>query len=257
MKSARFPRIVSSSTLFALALLVGCGGASNLVLAPGNWAVTAVSSGGNGTYYIGGNLTQSGSNVLGTMHVVNSLCFDVSQQLAFTGTVKGKQVTLTSASYQGQVITVVASGTTGSALTGTYSVTVGTNCSGDKGSVNANAMPSISGTWSGPLGDPSDPNATLSIALTQANTASPDGTFALSGALTYQNSICANSGTITSGSMAGLYIIGFNATTDTGDSVFYNGGILDSTTNPKNITTGTYSYGTCDNNIETPTFTKH
>src|SRR5208337_4156598 len=105
--------------------LSGCGASNNLALTPGNWSMTAISNGAAGTFYIGGNLTQTGTNLAGTMYVVGSDCFSSSTTVVFTGTVKGKNVTLTSTSISGQVISVTATGTAGSALSGTYTVTGG------------------------------------------------------------------------------------------------------------------------------------
>ena len=244
--------------------LTGCGFFSNshhdLALTQGNWSIAATSAvPANGTFYVGGNLTQSGSNLSGKLYIVDSLCFDPSQGIAFTGTVKGNQVMLTSASVEGQVLTVTATGSSGSALSGSYTRSGGGNClDSDSGTAAANAVPSITGTWSGPISGSGGSNVTLSMALTQAATASADGTFALSGTLTYQNSSCASSGTITSGSLAGPSV-GFNATTDTGDTIYYTYGLLDSATDPKHISNGTYSVvGTtmCDGDSDTPTFTK-
>ena len=197
MKFASFPKFALLSLLagvFAL-VLTGCGASNNLALAPGNWSMTAT-PGGAAVFYIGGNLTQSGTNLAGTMHIANSLCYSPSEIVAFTGTVKGSNVTLTSASVGGEVLSVTASGTAGS-LTGTYSIAGGTNCIGQTGAIVANPVPSISGTWSGPIVDGNnDPNAKLTIALTQAATASADGTFAVTGNLTYTGSTCSVSGTL-------------------------------------------------------------
>ena len=63
MKFASFPKFVLLSLLagvFAL-VLTGCGASNNLALAPGNWSMTATKSGGS-VFYIGGNLTQSGTS---------------------------------------------------------------------------------------------------------------------------------------------------------------------------------------------------
>ena len=243
--------------------LTGCGGTtSNTLTAPsGNWSMTAVSTTPSiGTFYIGGNLTQNGSSLSARMYAI-SYCIDPAQQLAFSGTINGSQVTLTSAADPaGEVVTVVGTLSNGSMLSGSYSVTGGSCANGDHGSINANPVASITGTWSGSIADPNwDPSASLSIALTQASTASADGTFALTGTLTYQNSICEASGTINTGALYGP-AIGFTATTVAGDTIYYSGGILDSTTTPKNITVGTYSVvgGACDGETANPnpTFTK-
>ncbi len=271
MKFASFPKfalLLPLACVFVLAL-AGCGAGRNLALTQGNWAVTATSTNTGtiaiSTFYIGGNLTQTGSSVSGTMYIVGSDCFDSAAPIAITGTVKEKKVTLTTASYQEQVITVTASGTSNSGtsastLSGTYTVTGGC-AGGDKGTVTANAVPSISGTWNGTLalGTNGIAAPTLSIALTQAATASADGTFALTGAITYTNSGCSVSGTISSGTLAGNFILinAFTIETDDSDGAFsYQNVLLDSPTAPKNMT-GTYDVGSglCPG-LQTLTLTK-
>ena len=236
MKFAGFPKFALLALLagvLALALS-GCG-ASNLALTPGNWSMTAVpSSGAAGTFYIGGNLTQNGSSLTATMSVVSSLCFSSSQVVPFTGKVNGNKVTLTSSSIGGEVITVTASGTSGSALAGTYTIVGGTTCNGDSGTLTANPVPTISGTWGGLIFSPGGvsqggANAALALTLTQAATASSDGTFALTGSGTFTNSSCSSAATVTSAFIAGPYLV-VEGDTDDG--------------------------GSCDGDSDQPTFTK-
>jgi hypothetical protein len=277
MKFVTLTKIASASlaAIFAVAL-VGCGSDSNLTLTQGNWSIAATSNGGlarqsskkhksqiksnvSADFFVGGNLTQTGSNVAGTMYIVGSDCLDSSSGIAFTGTVKGTQVTLTSPSLEGQVITITASGTstsTTTSLTGTYAVT-GTGCDvGDTGTLTANLVAPITGTWSGPLsncdaGVNGCSNATISIDMTQATTVSTDGTFALTGNITYTNSGCGTvSGTITGGFIAGQFVTLNANTTDTSEgteSFTYDFALLDNPTTPLNMT-GTYdvSGGNCD-----------
>src|SRR3981081_4395126 len=104
MKFASFPKFALLSLLagvFAL-VLTGCGASNHLAVPAGNWSMTATKTGGP-VFYIGGNLTQSGTNLAGTMYVANSLCYSPSQRVDFTGTVKGSKVTLTSDSVGGEV----------------------------------------------------------------------------------------------------------------------------------------------------------
>ena len=141
-----------SLLLGALLLAVtGCGSlaTSDNTLTRGNWSVTARSANPDlGIFQAGGNLTQNGNALSATMYVSGSLCFDVSQPVILTGALKNRQVTLTSADVSGQVFSMVATETTDSALSGTYTITGGCG-SGDHGTVSANVVPSISGTWSG------------------------------------------------------------------------------------------------------------
>jgi hypothetical protein len=271
MKFSGFLKFVFLTSMPGILALVGCGGSDTLALTEGNWSVAATSNVGArdlalASFYIGGNLKQSGSTVSGSMYVVGSGCFPASQLIDITGTVKGKKVTLTTAAFQEQVVTVTATGTDSSTLTGTYSIAGGL-CDGDQGTVSAAAVPAITGTWNG-LVNPIGPSrlgisqATLSIALTQAATPSEDGTFALTGTVTFTNSNCSVSGTITGGSVAGLYVPFLDV-----DTVEQGGGpghfqfsnaLLDSASAPKNLT-GDYdvSAGLClGNDTQSVTFTK-
>ena len=261
MKFASFPKFALLSALagvFAL-VLTGCGASNNLALTQGNWSMTATPSGGAATFYIGGNLTQSGTSVVGTMYVVNSLCYSPSQTVAFTGTVKGNNVTLTSASVGGEVISLIAAGTAGS-LTGTYSIAGGTSCNGDSGTLTANPVPSISATWSGPITGSGGSNVTLAIAFTQAAAASADGTFALTGNVTFTNSSCSLTGTVNHSFIAGPYLVVQGQTNDvsgnTGDYT-YTQVLLNNPATPTSMT-GTYSVidGDCAGDLDSPTFTK-
>jgi hypothetical protein len=257
MKFASFPKFALLSLLagaFAL-VLSGCGASSNLNLTQGNWSMTATPSGG-GTFYIGGNLTQSGTNLVGTMYVVNSNCYSPSQTVAFTGTVKGNNVALTSASVGGEVITVAATGTAGS-LTGTYSIAGGTTCNGDSGTLTATPVPSISATWSGPIVSQGG-QSTLALPITQATTASSDGTFAITGTGAYTNSTCFSTATITSAFVAGPYLV-VQGTTNDGGNFFYTNVLLNNSASPTSMK-GTYEVSdpgaTCDGDLDSPTFTK-
>jgi hypothetical protein len=238
---ASSPQFAVFVTLLGLlaTLLTGCGVATkNVALIQGNWSVSATSTKSANTILIGGNLTQSGSGLSGTMYITGSdvTCnFDPSKSVRMTGTVNGSNVALSSESIGGQVITVAASGSV-SALSGTYSIAGGA-CDGDQGNVTANAVPSITGTWNGTVQVSGAP-VTMSVALTQAAAASADGTFALTGTVTYTGSVCSSSATITTPST----IIGANVslTANVGDGTFNYTGPLDSVTAPANMV-GTYS----------------
>jgi hypothetical protein len=265
MKLAGLPKFVLVSTLAGALLVVlsGCGSVAktdNLSLTAGNWTLTATSSGINGTFYIGGNINQSGTSLSGTLYISNTLCYDPTAAVAFTGSVSGNNVTLTSASVNSQVITITATGTSGSALSGTYTLAGGSCASGDTGTIAAVVVPSLTGTWNGSVTGSGGSNVTLSLALTQAAQASSDGTFALTGTATYTGSTCSLTGTISSGSVAGPYLL-VNANTTEADqstgSFSYSQVLLDSMTAPKNMT-GTYEVvtGLCAGDIQQLTLTK-
>jgi hypothetical protein len=254
MNFASFSKVALLSVLAGMVALSGCGASNNLALTPGNWSMTAAPNGAvaNNNFYIGGNLTQSGTNLTGTMSFVGSLCISPSQIVTFTGTIKGTNVTLTSASVGQEVITVTATGTNGS-LTGTYSIAGGTTCNGQTGTIAANPVPSISATWSGPVG--SGTNVTLAIAFTQAAAPSSDGTFALTGGLTFTGSAC-STGTIPADSsfIVGPYLVVNGGTID-GESLTYTA-LLNNPASPTSMTGELVtSGGVCDGDVVV-TFTK-
>jgi hypothetical protein len=264
MKFGSFPKLALMSVTAGLLALVltGCGAvASNPeALTQGNWSMAATSGGSAGAFNIGGNLTQSGTSLTGNMYVVGT-CINPSQSVAFTGTVSGNNVTLSSSGGSGQTITVNATGTA-SSLTGSYSVNGGCD-DGDSGTVVATPVASVTGTWNAPIVNDgnSDPNVTLSMNLTEATTPSANGSFALTGTLTYTGSTCEVSGTITNASIAGPYVV-INASTVDSDtsvgSLTYTQGLLNSPSSPTTIT-GTYNViegGYCSGDLATVTFTK-
>lgn len=219
--------------------LVGCGSAvSNTSFTQGNWAFTATSTAAktnipSSTFVLGGNLTQSGDKLSGTLSVDQSSCIS-PQTLSFTGTVKGKDITLTSAAFDGNVISVTASGTKDS-VSGNYTITGG--CA-DEGTITAGAVASVSGTWSGTLSPVTQHGNGISTvgvaaALTQATTASEDGSFALTGTLTYTGTACVEPVTLTSSSITGSTV------TIGAQSGFSYVGALNSLTSPTS-TSGDY-----------------
>lgn len=257
-------RLCLSALLGTVAIVLpGCPAMTDspqVTLTSGNWSVTAISSNpAVGTFHVGGNLTQSGSALSGSMYVVGSLCFDVSQPVSFTGTVSGTTVTLTSTTVNGQVFSVTATSTSSTAISGTYTITGGC-AAGDSGSADANAVPSISGTWNGPVTGSGGSSVTLSITLAQDAIASADGSFPLTGTLAYSGSSCSVSGTITTGFVAGSYILmdANTVETDSSDgSVSYDQVLLDSSSNPQHMT-GTYEVwsGLCASDLQELTLTK-
>lgn len=244
MTFGSIPKFVVLAILAAtIALaLTGCGffgnDSHNLKLTPGNWSIAAKSTNSANSFLVGGKLTQSGNGVSGSMYITGAdpgCNINPAQAVAITGTVNGSNIALSSAAVSGQVITIAASGS-GSSFTGTYSI-AGGNCGGDQGKITANAVLSITGTWVGTvvvLGS----NATMSVALTEATTPSADGTFALTGTVSYTGNTCYSTGTIAAASRT----FGLNAplTANVGDGTFdMSDAMLDSATAPKTII-GTY-----------------
>lgn len=263
MNFARFPKFAFLSLPAGVLALVlaGCGSSNNVALTPGNWSMTATpTSGGSGAFYIGGNLKQTGTSVAGTLYVVNSNCYSPSTAVTFTGTVKGNSLTLTSTGISGQVIAVTSSAMGSSSFSGTYMVTGGCD-GGDTGNLSANTVPSITGTWSGPVAShggvsQGGPNAALAFTLTQAASASGDGTFALTGSGTFTNSSCSNTATVDQAFIAGPYLLVIGLTDD-GGSYSYEQVLLNNPATPTSMQ-GTYqvSGGNCDGDFDEPTFSK-
>jgi hypothetical protein len=269
MKFAAFPKFVLLAALAGACALSGCGSLgspktaqSDLAPTAGNWSFVATSTVVSGQVsHIGGNLTLSGNNVSSTMHT-DLLGFDCSLPFTFSGTLQNQQITFTSpANANNQVITVIASVTSPSTITGTYAVSAGGGYAADAGNVTAALVPDISGTWKGQIAGSGGPNVTLSMALIQASTASSDGTFALTGNLTYANSSCSTSGTVSNSFLAGSMLI-INADTieqdGTQGSFSYTGALLNNPATPTTMSGGTYDVvtGLCASDQDTPTFTK-
>ena len=268
MKFAAFPKFVLLAALAGACALTGCGllknSQSSLAPAPtaGNWSFVATSTVVSGQIsHIGGNLTVSGNNVSSTMHT-DLLGFDSSLPFTFSGTLQNQQITLTSpANANNQVITVTATVASASIITGNYTVTAGVGYAADQGTVTAALVPDLSGTWKGQIVGSGGPNVTLSMALVQASTASSDGTFALTGNLTYANSSCSSSGTVSNSSVAGSMLI-INGTTLEQDGVSwgsftFTNVLLNNPASPTSMN-GTYLVidGFCASDADTPTFTK-
>ena len=268
MKFAAFARLALLAALAGACALTGCGSLQNsqssLAPSAGNWSFVATSAVVSGQVsHIGGNLTVSGNSVSSTMHT-DLLGFDSSLPFTLSGTLQNKQITFTSpANANNQVITLIATVASASTITGTYTVSAGGGNAADQGTITASLVPSISGTWNGPInGDYyNDPHVILSMELTQASTASSDGTFALTGSVTYSGSSCSASGTISSSSVAGSMLI-INADTLEQDgsqgSFSYTGAVLNNPATPTTISGGTYQVvtGLCASDADTPTFSK-
>src|SRR4051812_847260 len=199
-------RLMLGCVLIVCSFMVGCGGSSsgggggggsqNASITSGNWYVEATSqvSAGQKSYLVGG-LVQTGTTISGTTHIDNSNCYDLfNDDVPFTGTVSGSNVTLTSASVTGQVIKVTGWITSASTGTGTYTITGG--CANvDHGNITAMHVPAISGTWKATEVSGST-TITTTVNITQQATSSPDGSFPLTGTVTFTNSACAPTGTI-------------------------------------------------------------
>lgn len=122
--------------------------------AAGNWQFNTTSAAGMPPATIAGSIAQSGVSISGAVHVDGSNCFDRVTTISLTGTVTGKNISLTSTSIEGQVTTFTGTisddqlNGTDSAFTGTYTISGGC-AEGDHGSVAGLKIPFIGNTLNG------------------------------------------------------------------------------------------------------------
>ena len=214
--------------LSALVLLCGCGGgertsvplssppsgppAQGLNIA-GNWEFNMTSMTGMPPGTIAGSIAQSGVSVSGAVHVDGLTCFDRLTTRGLTGTLTGREISLTSSSVNGQVIAFTGSisddalNGANSAFNGTYTINGGC-ANGDHGSVTGIRIPLIGNTLKGTF--TTSGGATFDVAGDEAQSSTPstEGSFGISGTVTFLAS-CFGSGTITPGTFpSGSFIIG-------------------------------------------------
>ncbi len=194
-------------------VISGCGGgspgssATPLAIQSGNWSISGTSTAGNGSFVLGGSLSQTGNNISGIMHFfsANAACFNSADDIPFSGTITGQKVTLTSPSVAGEMLTVNATGSS-MALSGSYSIIPSpgvTTCIGavtDQGMFTGSLVPSISGTWHGSLVSILTPGTPIGVTanITQSSTPDAHGFFPVTGTLTFTGSPCFTSGDIQS-----------------------------------------------------------
>jgi hypothetical protein len=256
-------RTSTSWLLAALVLLCGCGGmgykgatggAGGVNSPPpspgpsivGNWQFSTRSAvSGISPMTIAGSISQSGDSVSGAVHVEGSACFDRLTTVGLTGTLTGGNISLTSTSVAGQVTTFTGS-FSGGTLTGIYTITGGC-ADGDHGNVTGSEIPYIANILNGTFTTSGGETFSVAGDVAQNASADPEGSFAVSGKVTF-NTSCFSSGTITPGAFpSGSFIIGTNVAfaiqTANGTVAFL--GTLD---RDKGEISGDYtvSGGTCD-----------
>jgi hypothetical protein len=196
----------TSMLLAALVLLCGCGGGGKPSLPPltppplvpniaGNWQFSATSVKGIPPITFAGSFAESHVSVSAAVHVDDSTCFDRLTTIGLTGTLTGRDISLTSPSVDGQVATFTGVFTP-TAFTGTYAINGGCG-DGDQGSVTGVQVPamvgSLSGTFTTSHGEAIDVAGWL-----DEDAASPEGSFGLEGTVAFNDS-CLVSGTVTTG----------------------------------------------------------
>jgi hypothetical protein len=205
-------RLKSSCIAALLAfLLSGCGGGGsnnpappNVTIQSGNWNFSGSSTvSPGGSFIAGGSLNQTGASISGVIQIFSSLCFDTTVEVPVAGTVSGQTVTLSSSGTQNQTVTVNATGSA-TTISGSYTVTAA-GCV-DKGTVSANLVPPITGTWHGSFSSTVTSGAVINVTanLTQSATSDGHGFFPVTGTVTFSGSSCFTSGTIVQGLISGI-----------------------------------------------------
>ncbi len=253
--SMPLPGKIPFAFLFLIALLApGCGGKSggtgSTTSTPtypsitGNWSLAASSQVTSQTFLMGGYLTNTDGTVSGTLHILNSPCYSLTEDVPFTGTITtAGAFSATSTQIASQTITV--SGTiSGSTLSsGTYSITGGC-ANGDKGTVTGYIVPPFTNTYTGTFVSGLT-SVGVSVTTSQSGPTS-DGIYQVTGSATFTGSPCFSSGTITASEIAGGYME-VTISTPNGGTLEFAGEITNSS--GKTITvTYEVTAGTCAGN---------
>jgi hypothetical protein len=153
-----------------------------------------------------GSIHRSGNSVTGAVHVGGSNCFDQLTTVGLTGSLTDSNISLTSGSISGQVIKLNGS-IDRDAFTGNYTIDGGC-AAGDQGNVTGVNIPYIGNTLGGTFTPSGGQTFDISGDLAQNASASSDGSFGLTGTVTFKGS-CLDSGAIASGVFpSGSYIMG-------------------------------------------------
>ena len=216
----------------ALLCLMGCAGGSPFTDASQNWNFQATSEVYPGFTFDMGGVLDSGAGtfeLLHTSNVTNGLCFTAFPEQVTPITVNGSIATsLVSQPQNGQVFT----------FTGTaYSVT-GT-CGTDHGTLTANLMFPIAGTYTGTLKD----GSSLQLTVTQSAAADSQGIFHLSGTRTVAGGACGSSKTAAiADSNADTWLVGnqFLAVFSQGNVKIQISGSFNQSASVLDVSDGTY-----------------
>lgn len=217
----------------------------------GNWAITALSQTGV-AIQLGGYITDDTSgNVSGTLHVLNSACYGMAQDISITGTIStAGNLVAGSPAVTSQTINFTGAISNGLLSNGTYTITGGC-ANGDKGTVTGYIAPSYTATYTGTF--VSSPQNIPTTVVTTESGPDADGFFHVTGTAAFSSSPCFTKGTITSSTIAGAYML-IAITTDNNGAVSFLGYNSD----PKqNTIAGVYdvTVGLCDGNTGDGTIT--
>lgn len=210
-------RLVAVLTAVSFGFFAGCGGGTDTITSQpaavnptsGNWVFIPANPLAGGSVslppFLSGSLMASAGQMSADFLVspVFEACpLTTSIDVALTGTVKGSQMTLTSAPWNSGVFTVTGVvGSDGNSFSGQWSVKGGC-ADGASGELAANYVPAVTGTWTGVLGTaPGQASGVLTgstVTLQLVQAAEPTQfSFPLSGTITVSGSTCGfSSGTL-------------------------------------------------------------
>lgn len=216
---SRYPLIV----VVALSLVAcgGGGGGSNgggssnpqFPNMAGNWDVLGTSQVSTGaTFEAGGAFAQSGGTLSGTIRMLDS-CYDINVAIALSGTVtSGGAVNLSATAPDGGQIKVTGNVTPdGGTMTAAQYTVTGGCATGDHGTLQANRMAPVTGTFTGSFHSSVNSSTTAVTAnLTQTANSTGNlggtpftGTTAVSGTVQLPSGVCFTSGTSQEGFVIG------------------------------------------------------
>jgi hypothetical protein len=199
----------------------------------GNWTLIGESQVIGNPWLAGGYLTNTNGSVSGTIHMLNSSCYLLSQDIPVTGTVTTASITtagtisLTSSSVSGQGISVkgtIAAGGSEEVLEGSYTIAGGC-AAGDKGTVEGMTVPSYTNTYSGTFVSVSKISVPVSMTIAQTGPNS-DGIYQATGSANFTGSNCFSTATISSSEILGDYMA-ITMATNSGGSVSFIGEVVD------------------------------
>jgi hypothetical protein len=187
----------------------------------------------------------------GALHVTGSNCVDPLTAMSLTGTVNPDSASITATGTDGQVVTFAGTFSgyaPGPTFTGTYTIK-GSCATSERGAVTGVWIPGISDLYSGTFASSTQKTFTVLSYITQNASASPQGSFDLSGTASFDTP-CFAAGTIKPGEIpSGSFVLGTSVTLefDTGNGTLTFVGALNGNENDSNIVGNyTISGGTCN-----------
>jgi hypothetical protein len=176
---------------FVAMICCGCGGsssmsgtgtpASNYPRITGNWSLIGNSQVMSGGWLAGGSLTNINGSASGIIHILDSSCFQLTQDIPFTGTITtAGVVSFKSTPVSSQVVTMTGTIITGGSeglLAGSYSV------AGGCATLIGTTVPPLTNTYSGTIVTSSKISVPISLTIAQSGP-NNDGFYQITGSMT-------------------------------------------------------------------------